>query len=216
VPDTADRADLIGFTLTHALFRNELPRLVEAFSVSRIGAPEQLVIEDHLRLVTDHLLRHHQEEDRFHWPALAERAPGAVPLLGLLEKEHEQMDPLMEAVRDQTSPRQQRAGHLQELSALVMAHLDEEDRSIVPLLAVHITEAEQSASMQHSRAAIPPADELRVLSMMLAAADEAEKTRMLTPLPSEVRQAWENEGAPALRRVHDVLAEAGRAVSHAG
>ena len=32
VPDTTDRADLIGFTLTHALLRNELPRLAAAFA----------------------------------------------------------------------------------------------------------------------------------------------------------------------------------------
>ena len=144
---------------------------------------EEVVVEDHLRLVTDHLLRHHQEEDEFHWPLLVSRAPGAARLLALLEAEHTEMDPLIEVVRDRQLSRGQRSDAISRLSELVLAHLEVEDRSVVPLLAVHVTAEEQRGSMERSRAKIPPADELRVLAMMLAAADEGERARMLAPLP---------------------------------
>ncbi len=79
VPDTTERADLIGFTLTHSLLRNELPRIAAALAGGPMTPEEEAVVEDHLRLVTDHLIRHHQEEDEFHWPLLASRAPRAAP-----------------------------------------------------------------------------------------------------------------------------------------
>jgi hypothetical protein len=211
VPHHTDRADLIGFTLTHALLRNELPRLTAALSGGPMTPDEEAVVEETLRLVTDHLVRHHQEEDEFHWPVLASRAPGAARLLALLEAEHTRMDPLVVRVRDRDLSRQERANAMSRLTELVLAHLEEEDRSVVPLLAVHITAEEQRGSMERSRAKIPQADELRVLAMMLAAADEGEQARMLAPLPEPAVSAWSQHEAPALRQVHRTLAEvAGR------
>jgi hypothetical protein len=211
VPDTTDRADLIGFTLTHSLLRNELPRLAAALAGGPMTPEEEIVVEDHLRLVTDHLLRHHQEEDEFHWPLLAARAPGAARLLAVLETEHTEMDPLVDLVRDRGLTRRERSEAMSRLSALVLAHLEEEDRSIVPLLAIHVTAEEQLGSMARSRAKIPQPDELRVLTMMLAPADEDERSRMLAPLPAFIVSAWSDVEAPALRQVHRVLADvAGR------
>jgi hypothetical protein len=211
VPHDDDRADLIGFTLTHSLLRNELPRLSAALSGGPMTSLEETVVEDQLRLVTDHLLRHHEEEDEFHWPLLASRAPGAVRLLALLEAEHTEMDPLVDRVRSTGLSRQERAAAMSRLSELVLGHLEEEDRSVVPLLAVHVTAEEQRGSMARSRSKIPQVDELRVLAMMLAAADEDEQARMLAPLPETVVSAWRRDEAPALRQVHRTLAEvAGR------
>jgi hypothetical protein len=158
-------------------------------------------------LVTDHLLRHHREEDEFHWPLLVSRAPGAARLLALLEAEHTEMDPLVTVVRKRELPRPERASAMFRLSELVLAHLEVEDRSVVPLLVVHVTAEEQRDSMARSRAKIPQADELRVLAMMLAAADEGERARMLAPLPGFVVTAWSEQEAPALSRIHRVLAD---------
>ena len=164
----SERADLIGFTLTHSLLRNELPRLAAAMAGRPTSATEEHVVEDHVRLVMDHLVRHHQEEDDFHWPLLVSRAPRAARLLALLEAEHSEMDQLVDGVRDRDLPRRTRAAAMSHLSELVLAHLEEEDRSVVPLLAMHVTAAEQRESMARSRGKIPKLDELRVLAMMLA------------------------------------------------
>lgn len=206
MPETTERAELIGFILTHSMLRNELPRLAAALAGGEMTPEEEPVVEDHLRLVTDHLLRHHTEEDEFHWPLLASRAPGAARLLAMLEAEHTEMDPLVEVVRDRSRPRTERAEAMGHLTELVLAHLEAEDRSVVPLLAVHVTAEEQRGSMERSRAKIPPADELRVLAMMLAAADDDERARMLAPLPDFVVAAWADDVAPALTQVHRALA----------
>ncbi len=205
--DTTERAELIGFILTHSLLRNELPRLAAGLAGGPMTPEEEVVVEDQVRLVTDHLLRHHQEEDEFHWPLLVSRAPGATRLLALLEAEHTEMDPLVDVVRDRGLSRSRRAAAMSTLSELVLAHLEVEDRSVVPLLAVHVTAEEQRDSMARSRAKIPPADELPVLAMMLAAADEDERARMLAPLPDFVVTAWSEHEATALSRVHRVLAD---------
>ena len=206
-----ERADLIGFTLTHALLRNELPRLAAAMAGRPTSPTEEHVVEDHLRLVMDHLMRHHQEEDEFHWPLLVSRAPRAARLLAMLEAEHTEMDQLVDGVRDRDLPRQTRSAAMSRLSELVLAHLEEEDRSVVPLLALHVTAEEQRESMGRSRGKIPKTDELRVLAMMLAAADDGERARMLAPLPAVVANACALEASPDLTRVHRVLADiAGR------
>ena len=169
------------------------------------------MVEDHVRLVMDHLVRHHQEEDEFHWPLLVSRAPRAARLLAMLEAEHTEMDQLVDRVRDRDLPRQTRSAAMSRLSELVLAHLEEEDRSVVPLLSLHVTADEQRESMARSRGKIPKTDELRVLAMMLAAADDGERARMLAPLPEVVTNAWALEGSPDLTRVHRVLADvAGR------
>jgi hemerythrin-like domain-containing protein len=206
VPETTERAELIGFILTHSMLRNELPRLAAALAGGTMTPEEEGVVEDHLRVVTDHLLRHHTEEDEFHWPLLVSRAPGAARLLAMLEAEHTEMDPLVEVVRDRTRTRPERAQAMGRLTELVLAHLEAEDRSVVPLLAVHITAEEQRGSMERSRVKIPQDDELRVLTMMLAAADDGERARMLAPLPDFVVDAWAEQAAPALMRVHQELA----------
>jgi hypothetical protein len=212
VSNTTERAELIGFVLTHSLLRNELPRLAAALAGRPMTTEEEMVVEDQLRLVTDQLLRHHQEEDEFHWPLLVTRAPGAARLLALLEAEHGEMEPLVDVVRDRALSRHGRAVAMSRLSELVLAHLEVEDSSVVPLLAVHVTADEQRVSVARSRGKLPAADELRVLAMMLAAADESELPRMLAPLPETVVTRWREHEASALSRAHRVLA--GIAVPH--
>lgn len=207
MPDTTHPTEMLGFVLTHALLRNELPRLAAALAGGPMRAEEEPVLEEQLRLVTDHLHRHHQEEDEFLWPLLTSRAPGAGRLLALLEAEHTELDPLVDVARDRGFDRHDRASALSRLSELVLAHLEAEDRSVLPLLTVHVTTEEEREGMARSRAAIPKADELRVLAMLLAAADEAQRSQMLAPLPPVVVTGWSEREAPALRAVHRLLAQ---------
>jgi hypothetical protein len=59
----------------------------------RPGVGDAVVFDDHVRLVTDHLLRHDDEEDEFHFRVLRERAPEVRDLLDRLADE-----PALEAV----------------------------------------------------------------------------------------------------------------------
>jgi hypothetical protein len=198
-------ADLIGFTLSHAVFRNELPRLAAALAGEPLLPGSAETIEDHLRLVCDHLLRHHQEEDEFHWPLLASRVPGVAALLDILEAEHLEMGSLISGVKDRSRPQQVRARLLQRLTDLVLAQLNEEDRCVVPLLAEYVSAEEQAGSMARSRAKIPADDQIPVLALMLDAASTPDRLHLLSLLPAEVGDRWRRQAAPNLDRVHQVL-----------
>lgn len=203
-PGPRDEPELIGFVLTHKVFRAELPRLSAAFAAP-LDERAQAVAEDHLRLITDHLARHHDEEDTFHWPLLLARAPEIADLLRSLESEHQELDVLLDTVCDRTAARAVRAEALAILERLVTDHTTKEDEFVVPSLQQHITAEEQAASMARSRSKIPADDELTVLALMLDAGTPDERDRMLAPLPDEVVTRWRDDAAPALARVHAAL-----------
>lgn len=202
--NTPDEPEFIGFVLSHKAFRAELPRLSSAFAIPLDDVACALA-EEHLRLVTDHLVQHHDEEDSFHWPLLQARAPEATELLRALESEHGELDAVLDTVCDRSVPRPARAEALALLDRRVAEHTTQEDDYVVPLLRRHITAEEQAASMARSRAKIPPDDELRVLALMLDAGALSERHRMLAPLPDEVVTLWREHAAPALAAVHAAL-----------
>jgi hypothetical protein len=152
------------------------------------------------------LLGHHRDEEQFSWPLLAARAPRAARLLALLEAEHSGMHALIVQVRDRDVTRPVRSAAMSRLSEAVLAHLEEEDRSLFGLLAAHMTAADQRPGPAWSRATIPPADERRVLAMMLAVAGEDERARLFAASRDPVVAAWSGTEARALIEVHRVLA----------
>ena len=81
----------------------------------------------------------------------------------------------------------------------------------MPTLRRVLTPAEQAASMARSRDKIPADDQLRVLSAMLAAADDGQRARMLANVPPAVADLWAGAGRPAHERVHATLLGAGAA-----
>jgi hypothetical protein len=103
-------------------------------------------------------------------------------------------------------PRPVRSAAMSRLSEAVLAHLEEEDRSLFGLLAAHMTAADQRPGPAWSRATIPPADERRVLAMMLAVAGEDERARLFAASRDPVVAAWSGTEARALIEVHRVLA----------
>ncbi|MCU1360336.1 MAG: hemerythrin cation binding domain protein [Ilumatobacteraceae bacterium] len=196
--------DMIGFELTHSLLRAEIGRLARTYA-RPIHETDTELIEDQLRLVAEHLVRHHQEEDDFHWPLLARRAPELVELLDQLQAEHSTLDPQLLVILDRARPQFERSEALAELARTLTDHFDDEDRVVIPALRRHISATEQSGSMERSRRKIPAADELRVLSMMLDAATDEQLQRMLAVLPAEVIELWRTVGIPQLADIHGRL-----------
>jgi hypothetical protein len=62
------------------------------------------------------------------------RAPGSAPLLDALERQHEQIDPLLAVAGDRARPAAERADALLGLHEAVGRHLDDEERDAVPLI----------------------------------------------------------------------------------
>jgi hypothetical protein len=141
-----------------------------------------------------------------YWPLLASRAPRAARLLALLEAEHSGMDALLEQARNRDLGRHARSAAMSRLSESVLAYLEEKDRSVLGLLAAHLTAADEPVGWARGRAAIPAADERRVLAMMLAVAGEDERLHLLTHRPGPIAAGWSGTEARALTEVHRILA----------
>jgi hypothetical protein len=141
---TSMQPDLGGFLMAHRAFRAEFGRLAAVARAPRDAAHERL-IDDQIDLVMHLLHHHHTTEDEVIWPTLLARVPAASTALDRLEAQHEEMDPLFTAIVDRHRPLPGRADHLEALHEVLNAHLDEEERTAVPLIVEHMTADEWEA-----------------------------------------------------------------------
>src|SRR5262249_14166469 len=74
--------------------------------------------------------------------------------------------------------------------AELLVHLDEEERSVLPLISDHITPAEWAELGERARAKTPKNKQLFVLGALLEGATPDEATRFLALLPIPARLAW--------------------------
>lgn len=134
--------------------RREYGRLADAARHPR-DVGHQALIEEHIAVTLSVLHHHHAEEDNWLWPTLRGRAPTAGPALDRLEVQHAQIDPLIATAADSSGPLPERAPVLAELDEAINAHLDEEERLILPLSTAHISAEEWDAFGQRALASIP-------------------------------------------------------------
>jgi hemerythrin-like domain-containing protein len=137
----------------HSAFRREFglaPGLVRGVApgdVQRAG-----VVSDHLELIGSFLHHHHAGEDKLLWPKLLERVPAELaPTVELMERQHEGVHEVIEEMnaalgRWRTGAvethRDQLAGALDRLHALLVEHLAAEEQHILPLASRSLTEEE--------------------------------------------------------------------------
>jgi hemerythrin-like domain-containing protein len=141
--------DLLPFLRAHECFRRDFARL-RALLVSGEDFDEarQAELAEHWRGLAAVLEHHHDNEDRTIFPRVAGNFPDAAAALRELAAEHDRLDQLLEhaavAMTRVLTPADRRtaAALAGELEALVCAHLDAEEREIVPLLAACFTRDE--------------------------------------------------------------------------
>lgn len=174
-PAAASAPDLRPFLMAHRGFRTEFGRLAAAASNPRDAAHEAL-IEDQVALVMHLLHHHHTAEDTSVWPTLLTRVPEAAAALGRLEAQHEDMDPLFQAVTDRSQPLTVRAVAMRDLHETLNAHLDEEEQVAVPLIAEHFTRAEWNADGEEVMKSLDR-KKLPVIFGWLGSVSDREQTR---------------------------------------
>jgi hemerythrin-like domain-containing protein len=137
----------------HSAFRREFglaPGLVRGVApgdVQRAG-----VVADHLELIGSFLHHHHAGEDKLLWPKLLERVPAELaPTVELMERQHEGVHEVIEEMNAALgrwragaaeTDRDQLAGALDRLHALLVEHLAAEEQHILPLASRSLTEEE--------------------------------------------------------------------------
>lgn len=182
------------------------------------GAGRAGAIAAHLEWLLDSLHDHHTTEDDFLWPVLRERVPAEA--VDDMAAQHEGIDHAAAEVRRllpewAADPSQDRAtalrAALRHYRDLVTAHLDEEERDVVPLIARHVTAEEWAAIGEEGFRKIPASKRFTAVGQLLQVATPREAEHFTAKLPLPARVGWRLVGRRQFDRTMGTLA--GRAPS---
>lgn len=204
------KPDVHDMVVVHRGFRQscaELPDLVRGLRPGDTARAELVV--DAVRFMLMGLEAHHTSEDEFLWPRLADRTTVSAEAVARMEEQHHRLEELVTRVRGAldelaADPRPflcaQVADQLAELSAVLTAHMDEEEHTILPLAAEYLSVAEWEELGEISLAKLEKKQLLRAFSALMAVATPEEQRAILTKAPLPARVLWRLAGRRSYAR----------------
>ncbi|CCK24540.1 hypothetical protein BN159_0161 [Streptomyces davaonensis JCM 4913] len=201
---TAGRPHTHEMVVVHRVFRREsalLPRLVRAVAdgdTARIP-----VVAGHLREYMAGLHHHHELEDELLWPLLRTRCVQDDDLVTRMELQHLHIDKSLTGVTQWLPEWERTADRIagEELALALGAHrtalvehLDEEEQSVLPLVAEHLTAAEWDLMGARGMASVPKNRRLIALGAILEDATPQERAFFLGRAPLVGRLLWRTVG----------------------
>jgi hypothetical protein len=184
--------------VVHGALRREL-RLAAPLvrRVAEGDTARAAVVGRHLDLVLRMLHHHHVTEDEGVWPQLRERAgEEVVALVEVMEGQHARIDELTRA-GEELLPVWMRAASgavgerlatgLDELQAVLLEHLELEERELLHLAEQHLTQDEWEAMGAQAQAAFPGKERTLVFGILEYEADPEIIAQMLASAPAPVR-----------------------------
>jgi hemerythrin-like domain-containing protein len=209
---TGERVETWEMVVIHKMFRRELrdaAALVRGVAGGDRARAE--LVGDHLDLITTALHDHHHGEDLLLWPRLLSRV-GTLnsDLVNRMESQHEVVAGMLEKTSTllpawrssaDTSTRDELASVLEQVFTALDEHLGEEEREILPLVSIYVTQAEWDALGEHGKSSIPKGNKgFIALGGILEDATPSERDRFLGLLPAPVRLIYRLFGANVYRR----------------
>ncbi|MFG2622617.1 hemerythrin domain-containing protein [Streptomyces sp. NPDC048507] len=192
--------------VVHRALRREARLLVELVAAVAPGDTARArVLADHFRGYRLGLHRHHRGEDEVLWPLLLARVDLEADLVLRMEAQHERVAATLAAAGRALPAWEGTAGEaerdtlvavLAEHRAVLLAHVDEEERALLPLAARHVTAYEWAALGEHFMTSTPQSELPLLLGMVLEDADRSERAALLAVLPRGVRLRWHVVGRP--------------------
>ncbi|MGA5540269.1 hemerythrin domain-containing protein [Mycobacterium sp. NPDC051198] len=148
----------LDMLLVHRVFRRELDDL--AWLIARVQPGDNSrarVVGSHLRFMTEALHHHHAAEDELVWPIVSVRALDRKSDIERMQAQHGQIATALEEVQAarvawtkfvqrSTTARMREA--FAQLSELVLAHLDEEERDALPVIVEYLTPTEWGTAVK--------------------------------------------------------------------
>jgi hemerythrin-like domain-containing protein len=202
-PDTRD------MIIIHRVFRREF-RLAPQL-VARVAAGDRARAQEvarHLAEFTEMLHHHHTLEDELVWPKLRARAELSGELVDRMEAEHAVLGTLLERLGEQLAewagtvdePTRYRVAETLLLThEALTAHLDGEERDVLPLCRDHLSVAEWAELGARGAASTPKRRRMAILGHILEDATPDERELFLSHVPAPARLAWKVMG----RRGHE-------------
>ena len=205
---TSQASDPWEMALIHSLIKRGFEQAREA--VLAPGAPARAdAVAEYVDFQLDGLEAHHSSEDELVWPALYERASMSGSLIRRMEEQHAGLHDALDTTRRelaawQAAPTAEGSGALAAALGTVVdrltEHLTEEERGVVPLIAVHITQAEWDHMGKVAFSKFTPNQRFIAMGEMLAAASPTEAARMLAGLPAPIKVMWRLVGQRRYQR----------------
>jgi hemerythrin-like domain-containing protein len=197
-------ADVRFMFAMHAAMRRDLDRLQQAARLVRGDDRVPPTVEEGWSVLRRQIESHHRAEDDDLWPVLrasvvdtSERAE-----IDDMAREHARIPPALDAVGatlsggfdreqaviDLTTGGFDREQAVTDLTTRVLDHLEHEERSVLPLIEKHLTDAEWHDFLRLERAKHGPRERTEFLAWVLdeAAAEHAEAVLGELPAPGRL------------------------------
>jgi hemerythrin-like domain-containing protein len=211
-PEMQDTAptDVHDMVVVHRVFRRELvliPQLVHA--VAPGDTTRAAVIAKHARLILSGLHLHHTGEDELLWPRLLERAAPSSELVQRMEAQHHVVEDLIATLTPALARWEAEArpavseevgATFDQLRVALLEHLDEEEASILPLAAEHLTQDEWNKLGEHAMKRMSKSQLPLMGWAILEEATPDEQSAMLATMPAPVRVLMRTVFASRYRR----------------
>jgi hemerythrin-like domain-containing protein len=197
----------------HRIFRRGFPMMAELVRQAPVGATARSQpIAAHLDFLLNGLHNHHSGEDENVWPLLLERAALQTELITRMEQQHkvvaersERVRSLLETWRRTPVESEALATALDEFTAALVVHLDDEEAHVVPLLRIHITAQEWTRFGRETFEKFTNAEKLVATGTLEDVATPEEATWFIGDLPLPIKLMWRVSGrrqyARYMRRV---------------
>jgi hemerythrin-like domain-containing protein len=211
VPSGAQKlCDTGDMVIVHRMFRREcalLPKLVAAVAGGDLARAR--AVAGHAREVLDMLHHHHVGEDELLWPRLSARTRIHADVLARMDSQHQSLAVMLEHSAASFAAWQHAptvpataalTALLEQLSAGLDEHFDEEEAAVLPVVECVVTAAEYQEVGQRGLVSIPLTRRLVVLGYLLEGATPQEQTDFLAAVPALARLAYRLIGARQHRR----------------
>ena len=204
---TVDTQEMV---VVHRALRREARLLAELVAAVTPGDTARArVLAAHFRVYRLGLHNHHHGEDELLWPPLLARVDLEAEIVLRMEAQHERVAATLARVDAAVAAWEPAAGAgerdvlvaaLVEHRAVLVEHLDDEEETLLPLAARHLSAKEWGALGEHLVANTPKLTLLTLFGFVMEDADARERAMILAGLPRPVRVIWHVVGRPRYAR----------------
>jgi hypothetical protein len=193
--------------IIHQTFRRAYEEAAKLVRANPTPSPGRVTfLADHVDFGLTMLHHHHEGEDVILYPLLEQRVPDHAARTEQIDHEHVEVKGKIDAAQKASqkwrmSPSSETgealAASLDDVNAALLPHLDNEEREIVPLAAVTVTQKEWDSLAKHGIASIPANKRMVAFGMILEPLNAADRTYMLSNVPPPVKVLYHLVGKRA-------------------
>jgi hemerythrin-like domain-containing protein len=217
-------ADTSMMRIVHTALRRDLVRARAALAAESPPADRQrIAIAGHLAWLMGFLEAHHRSEDAGLYPFVRERDPGTAALLDDMARDHDAIATAITSLRAAAAAYAERdepvpvVVAIDDLSAVLLPHLEREEDEVMPVVSRAITNAEWLAiEKEHNLDGQSMAELGRVGHWLIDGASEADRERVLGLVPPVPRVLLLYGFGPSYRRHARACWEPRHQVQHRG